>query len=114
LGIFDYEDAIECYEEIIKLSEEMNIDRLTLTNYYSESGSINYYGGNYKKALDYHQKEISIREEMLDRQHLDLAASYNNIARIYRALANFTKALEYNKKVLEIYEASPDTNPTEI
>ncbi len=47
---------------------------------------------------------MRIRERALGTDHPATAASYNNLAVVYKALGDLDKALEYYKKALEILE----------
>jgi tetratricopeptide (TPR) repeat protein len=54
--------------------------------------------------LEIQLNEVDIQEKKLAPDHPDQANSYNNLARIYRALGELEKALEYQMKVLKIKE----------
>ena len=60
--------------------------------------------GDYDKALEYYFKALEIREKVLDKEHPDIATSYNNIGSVYDDKGDYDKALEYYFKALEIRE----------
>lgn len=51
----------------------------------------------------YSNKSIKIRENILDKNHPNLATDYNNIAYIYRDLKECKKAKEYMEKAKNIF-----------
>jgi tetratricopeptide (TPR) repeat protein len=55
-------------------------------------------------ALEYHLKALAILERILETDHLDTAASYNNIGYTYNSMGDYPKALEYLLKALAISE----------
>lgn len=72
---------------------------------------------DYPKSLKYNEKALSIRKNILDKEHPDIATTYNNIARIYDDQGDYKKALEYHEKALDIREKTlgkehPDTSQT--
>ena len=60
--------------------------------------------GELYKSLNYKQKMVVIREQVLPKEHSDLAMSYNNLASTYGALGEHQKRLEFNQKALAIRE----------
>ncbi len=101
---FRYNEATLCYERIINIFENNNFDKEELATLYNKTARVIYDDGKYQKALEYHQKSIEIREEILYPKHPDLATSYNDIALTNRALGKYQKALEYHQKSIEIRE----------
>jgi hypothetical protein len=57
----------------------------------------------YKDALLYAKKSLIIKEKILDKNHIDLALSYNNTAHIYKNLKECKIAKEYMGKAKNIY-----------
>ena len=62
------------------------------------------YSGRYPKALECYQKALTIREHLLGLEHLDTAATYSGIAKVYRDQGYYPKALEWYEKALAIRE----------
>ncbi|KIM09585.1 MAG: hypothetical protein KU38_08500, partial [Sulfurovum sp. FS08-3] len=60
--------------------------------------------GEYDKALEFYQKSLAIREEVLGIKHPDTATSYNNIGEVYKSKGEYDKALEFYQKALAIRE----------
>jgi len=57
---------------------------------------------DYDRALEYCEKVIAIRENILGKEHLKTAKAYNNIAVVYYSLSKYDLALEYYEKDLLI------------
>ena len=53
-------------------------------------------------------------KKILSENHLDLAASYNNIAITYSKLGDYEKDLAYNLKVIAIYEKILNENHPDL
>ena len=58
--------------------------------------------GDRKKGLEYAEKALKIRREVLGEKHADTATSYNNVGNSYWELGDRKKGLEYKEKALEI------------
>ncbi|NNF33454.1 MAG: tetratricopeptide repeat protein [Saprospiraceae bacterium] len=113
-SIFDYEDAIICYDTILSYAERMNIDPLMIAQYYSNSSEIIQSNGKYAKALKYEEKALAIRHEILNSNHSDLAQSYHSISSVYVSLGEYDRALEYAEKAIEIGEEIFDPNHPDL
>lgn len=99
-----YEESIEVNLRFIKLSEQTNGQNETTAMSYNNIGAIYDDLGDYDKALEFHNKALEIRKDVLEENHPDTAASYNNIGIVYDELGDYDKALEYHNKALEIFE----------
>jgi len=60
--------------------------------------------GRLEKALEFQLKALNIREQVLDKNHPDLAQSYNNIAMIYKAVKDYEPAETYGEKAVAILQ----------
>jgi len=69
---------------------------------------------DYKKALDYYEKTIAIRERVLGAEHPDTATTNNNIANVYQLQGVYDKALEYYGKAIAIREKVQGTEHPDI
>ncbi len=65
-------------------------------------------------ALEYSQNAIAIREKVLDKDHPDLAASYNSLSQIYQAMGKYALALEYQQKTIAITEKVLDKDHPDL
>jgi len=71
---------------------------------YSEGGFGYRHLGYYNQALEWYQKALDIRENVLGIEHPDTAITYNNIASVYNNQGDYTQALEWHEKALDIRE----------
>ncbi|MBK8565994.1 MAG: tetratricopeptide repeat protein [Saprospiraceae bacterium] len=55
-----------------------------------------------QKAIECHQKALGIRLKALEPEHLDVAASYNNLGNSFDNKGEYDKAIECHQKALEI------------
>ncbi len=106
-SIFDYKDAIRCYDTIINYSEKMNVDKLTMAEYYFEIAYLNVDNGNYLIALDHQQKYIDVLENQSPMRS-SLAMAYDGMSAIYQLLGRYETALKYQQKATRILEATLD------
>ena len=109
-----YNEAENVYLRFVQLSEETNGQDETTTASYNNIGIVYNNLGDYDKALEYHNKALKIRKEVLGEKHTDTAASYVGIGNVYDDLGDYNKALELYNKALEIQkevfgEKHPDT-----
>jgi tetratricopeptide (TPR) repeat protein len=102
--LFDYKDAVICYDTLIAKAEKLNIAPLELSGYYLEAGSYNQDAGYYQKALKNNEKVVAIREKLLDSLDTNLAVSYNNLATIYQNLGRYEEALTAQQQAFKIRE----------
>ena len=56
--------------------------------------------GDFRKAIEYHEKDLEIAKEVSDR--VGERGAYGNLGNAYRSLGDFRKAIEYHEKHLQI------------
>jgi tetratricopeptide (TPR) repeat protein len=56
------------------------------------------------RALEFQLKALEIREKVLDKDHPDLAQSYNNVSTIYNAMGQLDRALPFAQKAVAIMQ----------
>ncbi|HLP11548.1 MAG TPA: tetratricopeptide repeat protein [Flavobacteriales bacterium] len=69
---------------------------------YNTLGACNHMLGNYKKAIQFHEKSLAIRTAQNDQK--GMAASISNLGAAYEGLGNFPEALEFYFRGLHIEE----------
>ena len=68
--------------------------------------------GDYDAALEYYNKALDIRKQVLGENHPDTATSYNNIGAVYLRKGDYDAALEnYNKAKVVLEQILPNTHP---
>jgi tetratricopeptide (TPR) repeat protein len=78
---------------------------------YHRLGLVKYNQGEYKEALRFYRKALTIRQQSLP-PNRDLANSYNNIGLVYKNMREYSKALSSYEKALEIQQQSfPPNHP---
>lgn len=69
---------------------------------YNNEGIVYKNRNEFPKAMEYYQKALSIRQQILPADHPDIANSYNNIGDIFHFQNKCENALEYFLKALKI------------
>ena len=60
--------------------------------------------GKYEDALQFQLKALVIQEKILDKNHPDIATSYDNLAGVHQALGKFEDALQFQLESVAICE----------
>ena len=66
------------------------------------------------QALEYYNKSLEIRLNILGEKNLEVAISYNNIGNCYSLKGNYDKALEFSLKSLTIRKGIKETKPVDL
>jgi len=102
----NYDSSFYYLNTATALSQKLKTDKLDFyinvgfTEYY-------YYHNDYKKSLDYAQRNKEIAEKENDMKLL--AKSYNNLAAVYNRFGQHKHAIEYILKCLDISEKTKDS-----
>ncbi|CAF1510776.1 unnamed protein product [Adineta steineri] len=79
---------------------------------YYQLGWIKYNQGEYQEALIFHEKALTIQQQLLPPNHPDLGDSYNKIGIVYYSMGDYPKALLSHEEALAIRQKSlPSTHP---
>jgi len=97
-------------EELYLVLLQQNPNERDQAHYYHCLGLIKYQQGDYKEALRYYERAISIEEKILSPTDSLLATSYNNIGMVYYSMGEYSQALSYYNKSLAIYEKTLPAN----
>ena len=97
-------------EELYLVLLKQNPSEEDQAHYYHHLGLIKYQQGDYKEALRYYERAISIEEKILSPTDSLLATSYNNIGMVYYSMGEYSQALSYYNKSLAIYEKTLPAN----
>jgi Tfp pilus assembly protein PilF len=82
--------------------------------YYNQLGYIKSDQGDYHKAIEYYEKALEIRQEILPPYHPSLAISYNNIGFVYKNMREYSTALSFYEKAREIQEKTLSPNHPDL
>lgn len=85
----------------IRLAKELDFKK-GIAGMYNDIGVINYFQGNYNKAIEYFNKAVEINTETGNRE--GIAKSYNNMGNVSGLKGDYAKTIEYYQKALKIYE----------
>ena len=58
--------------------------------------------GQYNQAKELHEKVLTIRKQIFDEDHADVATSYDNLALVYGTMGEYNQAKELHEKALII------------
>lgn len=102
---FDYKNGnhewVPHGEKILKSLQENKLFVQDIeTKIYNYIGAAYYFLGNYQKALEYHQNDLSNAKRLKDQESMGRA--YSNIGLVYRLLGKYDATLKYHNKHLEI------------
>lgn len=109
LGGLTVESKKEELDRLILKLENASSDDEKL-NLFSQIGTIYRDIGELKKALKYQMEILKFKEKILEKNHPNLAATYNNISTIYHMMKELDKALEYQQKALYLKESILEKN----
>jgi tetratricopeptide (TPR) repeat protein len=110
-----YQEAKEWVEKASRFFEQAQVNNPELESHLlNDLGSCTYVLGDYKRALEYQEKALTIRLELFGERHPDTAMSFNNVGNTYGDLGDNKRASEYHEKALTIRlelfgERHPDT-----
>ncbi|CAF4255241.1 unnamed protein product [Rotaria socialis] len=101
---FDYSRALEHYRQAFDIHPKVKDREFIGTAYVYQNLATPYRAlEDYDKSLQYHHECLNVKKELFGtEQDWSIAASYNNIGRVYHYKTDFRLALEYYKKASEI------------
>ena len=94
-------NKVEATSYLVKAQElNKNNDKKLEANIYISMAHVQYLYKDFIKSIAYSNKAIAIQEK--EKDTLGLAATYNNLAVVYKNIGEFNNALNFNKKSLEL------------
>ena len=84
--------------EVNQINEESDLVSL----FYNSLAQQYSFIGNYDKAIEYHEKSLTIRLKVHSDQHPSTGVSYNNLGSVWGKIGEYDKAIEYHEKSLAI------------
>lgn len=105
-GLSNFDKTIEICSLGIRSSETSN-DSVSLAWFTRNIGVAHYFKGEYEAASKYYFKAIGILERK--KESSELAASYNDLAKLYRKTRKLKQAEENYDKAMNIYVALKDS-----
>ncbi|CAF3502135.1 unnamed protein product [Rotaria sp. Silwood1] len=105
----DYDTAIECYRQALKMQEEAGED---IVDTLSRLGTVYHHCGDYESALQYHNRALSLYESTHPRDLNSMATSLTKISNAHRAHKEFKEALDYAQRAWTLCESCESENDT--
>lgn len=102
--LYRYAEIAVCYEQIVKIYEKEDLDKIQKTAFESEVARYWGLNGSYQKQLDVSLAVLSTRELILPPNHPDFVEAYSNVASAYLNVGDYNNSLIFNLKALECYE----------
>ena len=104
-------ESLRKFEQALSLYEAGG-ERKEQANMLSMIGNVHTVLGDTRRALDYHQNALQIRQELND--NLGQILSTNNISGVYSTLGDLQKALEYQSQSLALSQRAGDSRAQAI
>ncbi len=103
--INDYNNAIENVNSALRILRTIyhGENHKNVASCYNLLGVICKNEKKYEEGIQYHQKALTIRKEVLGDNHIDTAISYKNIGSMYFDQEDFIQAIVYFKKALDVF-----------
>jgi signal transduction histidine kinase len=96
--------AIDCFSEALEINKTK--DKLLESQIYGNLGEVYFYLGEYKKAIQYFENDLAIKETIAN---CDLQITLSNIGAAYIHLQKPKVALPYIQKAFQSAQMSKDT-----
>lgn len=103
--LVEYQKAMECYIEILRLCDRHNI-RYRMNKALNNLGNLSMMTHEYNSALEHLLASVEISKKENDKT--TLLISHSNLAEVYIAKKDFEKAKIHNRKSVEIAEKLKD------
>ena len=105
--LYQNKEALKYYKKEFEILKQLKPNSIGLAKNYHRTAIVYKFFGDYKKALEYNQKSLTIKESKPKKgikEQKSISFTYNNIAEIYRATGKYVKSLENYNLSLAIQE----------
>ncbi|CAF2514937.1 unnamed protein product [Rotaria sp. Silwood2] len=103
----DYDTAVECYRQALKMQEEAGED---IADTLSRLGTIYHHRGEYELALKCHSRALALYESAHPRVSNSISTSLTSISNTRRAQKDLNGALDYAQRAWTLCESSGSEN----
>ena len=100
----NYDLALKYYNRALHIAEKNN-DSIDIGSSYNNIGVVYQTQSDYNKALEFHNKALTIWKAKLGEEGINVAISYNNIGSVYSHKGDYDKALDFYNKALSIQKS---------
>ncbi|CAF0983561.1 unnamed protein product [Rotaria sordida] len=107
----DYDIAVECYRQALKMQEEAGED---IADTLSRLGTVYHNRGEYDSALKCHSRALSLYESAHPRDSNSIATSLTSISNAHRAQKELNEALDYAQRAWTLRESCGSDNDTVV
>ena len=101
-SIYDYQDAIMCYDTLIAYGTKMKIHRRILGRYHKEAGRLHMSEFNYEEGLRHMESAINILEDIPN--SFDLGTAYHIMSQAFEQKGDLNNVLKWKLKATETIE----------
>jgi tetratricopeptide (TPR) repeat protein len=102
----EYSTALSFYQKAAEMQNSFPPNYPDLAVTYNCIGFIYDKTGEYSTALEFYQKTLHIQQKCLPLNHVGLAETYYNMARVFECLERHEKAEEHAERAMEIVRQS--------
>lgn len=109
----DIDKAVEYMDKSLEIANSTG-NKLQLASIITYKCSLLHEKAKYREAIDLGKKALELREQVLTKNHPDIANTMRNIAASYYSLSQLSEVLDYNIKSLDICQAVYGDNHPDI
>jgi tetratricopeptide (TPR) repeat protein len=109
-----YDDSHAHFERALALAEKGGHDEVQVATILTNLGVLLETQGKYDEAREHLLRSLGIQEEMLGREHPDLAAPLNNLANVAMKQGKYDEAEAHHRRALAIMEKALDPEHPEV
>lgn len=107
----NFDQALKSLQKSLKISLDKQGNPLQTALIYASIGQMYEDLCNYNKALDYHQKALAMRLQVLEENAPEMASGYNSLGDIYNINRDYEKAFNYYRMAFKIYSKEFQRSP---
>jgi tetratricopeptide (TPR) repeat protein len=96
-----YDEAEKFYRRLLK---ELPYNHPNIVDCHYGLGIVLDEKGDYESSIEWHQKSIEIKKQILKANNPSIGYSYNSIANVYQKKGDYKHAIEYYTKALNIWK----------
>lgn len=112
MDLGEYSESLESLNKAIAYyeQEQDHLSPSSLADSFNNIALVYGAMADFESALTYLQRAVAIDEQLLERDHPNLAISYANLGLAYRNVGKLNEALNYLEKAISIQENSQEIN----
>ena len=111
---FKYEEAIQCYKNILQKEESYNFKEEEKADYHAKISTLYKENGEYQKAFTFRMKALNLLEKIEQTDTVALAESYQELGNIQIELTNFSEGIASHQKGVLLLEQKLEPNDPDL